>query len=51
MAEKLYLETDDRLKIGNKSLKHTNPKAQEWYEKIVKNRKEFLKQFMKNKEP
>ena len=51
MAEKLYLETDDRLKIGNRPLKHTNPKAQEWHEKIVKNRKEFLKQFMKNKEP
>ena len=39
MAEKLYLETDDRLKVGNKPLKHTNPEAQEWHDQIIKNKK------------
>lgn len=47
VAEKLYLETDDRLKIGDKPLEHTNPKAQEFSDWLVKNREEFLKQFRK----
>lgn len=29
MAEKLYLKTDDRLKIGDKPMKHTDPKQKD----------------------
>ena len=50
MAEKLYLETDDRLKVGDKPLKHTNPKSQEVSDEHLKNRKQLVKQFTKEKE-
>lgn len=47
MAEKLYMKTDDRIKIGDKSMKHTYSKGQELHDRYVKNRKELLKQYKK----
>ena len=45
MAEKLYMQTDDRVKIGDKPMKHTDSKGQELHDRHVKNRKELLKQY------
>ena len=45
MAEKLYMQTDDRVKIGDKPMKHTDSKRQELHDRHVKNRKELLKQY------
>ncbi len=47
MAEKLYMKTDDRLKIGDKPVKHTDPKGQKLHDRHIKNRKELLKQYKK----
>ena len=47
MDEKLYMKTDDRIKIGDKSIKHTNLKGQKLHDRHVKNRKELLKQYKK----
>lgn len=45
LNDKLHIQTDDRLKIGDKPLKHTNPKGQEIHDEIMKDKKNFLKQF------
>ena len=45
MTPKLYIQTDDRLKIGDKALPHTNFEGKAFHDKIMKNKKEFLKQF------
>lgn len=47
MAEKLYMQTDDRVKIGDKPMKHTDSKGQELHDRHVKDRKELLKQYKK----
>lgn len=47
MAEKLYMQTDDRVKIGDKPMKHTDSKGQELHDGHIKNRKELLKQYKK----
>lgn len=47
MDEKLYMETDDKIKIGDKAMEHTDPKGQELHERHMKNKKELLKQYQK----
>lgn len=47
MEEKLWLECDDRLNVGKKPLKHTNPEAQEFHDWLMKHKKEFVRQFIK----
>lgn len=47
MAEKLYIQTDDRVKIGDKPMKHTDPKGQELHDSHLKNRKLLLQQYKK----
>ena len=47
MAEKLYMQTDDRVKIGDKTMKNTDSKGQELHDGHIKNRKELLKQYKK----
>lgn len=49
MDEKLHIPTDDRLKIGDKPMKHTNPKGQELHDRYLKNRKQLLNQYKKQK--
>lgn len=42
---RLYLETDDRLKLGDERLEHTNPEAKAYFDEIMRNKKQFLEQF------
>ena len=43
------MQTDDRMKIGDKPMKHTDSKGQDLNDRHVKNRKELLRRFKKTK--
>ena len=47
MVEKVYIETDDRVKTFDKPIKHTDPKGQELHDRLVRNRKELIEQHKK----
>ena len=47
MTEELYMQTDDRLKIGDKPTKHIDSKGQELHDRHLKNRKQLLQQHKK----
>ena len=38
MNDKLYLQTDDRMKVGDKPMKHTTPESQKLHNEHIKNR-------------
>lgn len=46
-GKKLYMKTDDRVKVGDKPMKHTDSRGQELHDRHVQNRKELLKQYKK----
>lgn len=47
MKEDNKIITDDRVKIGDKPMKHTDSKGQELHDKHLKNRKQLLQQYKK----
>lgn len=49
MAEELYLQTDDRLDIGDEPIEYTDPKVQAIHDEIMKNRKQILEQCKKQR--
>lgn len=46
-GEKLYMQTDDGVKNGEKPMTHTESKGKELHDKNVKKRKQLLKEFEK----